>query len=198
MKENNWKTEKNVGANSCNSGDGTDHRIQSLMFMMKMIIIMASQSTMIYVYASDLMLKKADTSNRNKLCIRPTDVICKKMHLQWPKYTCWDVMFSLLVIQFRFIFSPLVRSAGECVLWICSQLVHGRQDTWERPNLALISWNALATRKFLALGLEPGSVLWLVWLYGLLDHISGQRATWHSCHLVHLSHEIFEPSGELT
>lgn len=159
---------------------------------------MASQSTLLYVYASDLVLKKAGASDRNKLCFRPTDVKYKKMHLQRPKYTRWDVMFLLLVIQFRFIFSQLVRSAGECILWICSQLMHGRQDAWERPNIALIRWNALEARKFLALGLEPGSMFWLLWLYGLLDHISGQRATWHSCHLVHLSHERFEPSGELT
>jgi len=36
--ESNWKTEKNVGESTCNSGDGTDQRVQSLMFMMMMII----------------------------------------------------------------------------------------------------------------------------------------------------------------
>jgi hypothetical protein len=29
---------RNVGGSSCNSGDGTDQRVQSLMFMMMMII----------------------------------------------------------------------------------------------------------------------------------------------------------------
>jgi hypothetical protein len=40
-KENNWKTEKkNVDGCSCNSGDRTDQRVQSLMFMMMMMITM--------------------------------------------------------------------------------------------------------------------------------------------------------------
>jgi hypothetical protein len=30
--------QRNVGESSCNSGDGTDQRVQSFMFMMKMII----------------------------------------------------------------------------------------------------------------------------------------------------------------
>jgi len=32
-KENNWKTEETLGESSYNSGDGTDQRVQSLMFM---------------------------------------------------------------------------------------------------------------------------------------------------------------------
>jgi len=39
-KENNCKTEKNVGESSCNSGDGTDQTVQSLMFMMMMMMMM--------------------------------------------------------------------------------------------------------------------------------------------------------------
>jgi len=35
---------RSVGASSCNSGDGTDHRVQSLMFIMMMMMMM-----MIYV-----------------------------------------------------------------------------------------------------------------------------------------------------
>ena len=31
---------RSVGANSCNSGDGTDQRFQSLMFMMMMMMMM--------------------------------------------------------------------------------------------------------------------------------------------------------------
>jgi len=31
---------RNVGENSCNSGDGTDQRVQSLMFMMMMMMMM--------------------------------------------------------------------------------------------------------------------------------------------------------------
>jgi hypothetical protein len=30
---------RNVGENSCNSGDGTDQRVQSLMFMMMMMMM---------------------------------------------------------------------------------------------------------------------------------------------------------------
>ena len=49
---------------------------------------MASKSTMLYIDAPDLMLKKAGAGNRNKIFFRPTDVIYKKLHLQRPKYTC--------------------------------------------------------------------------------------------------------------
>jgi len=49
---------------------------------------MASQSTMFYVDAPDLMLKKVGASNPNKLCFRSTDVIYKTLLLQRPKYTC--------------------------------------------------------------------------------------------------------------
>ena len=49
---------------------------------------MSSQSTMLYVDAPDLMLKKVGASNPNKFCFRPTDVIYEKLHLQRPKYTC--------------------------------------------------------------------------------------------------------------
>jgi len=35
-KKNNWKIEKNFGESSCDFGDGTDQRVQSLMFMMMM------------------------------------------------------------------------------------------------------------------------------------------------------------------
>jgi hypothetical protein len=41
-KENNWKTEKNVDESSYNSGNGTDQRVQSLMFMMMMMMNNAS------------------------------------------------------------------------------------------------------------------------------------------------------------
>jgi len=36
---------RNVGESSCNSGDGTDQRVQSLMFMMMMIVSMMHGST---------------------------------------------------------------------------------------------------------------------------------------------------------
>jgi len=32
--------QRNVGESSCNSGDGTDHRLQSLMFMMMMMMML--------------------------------------------------------------------------------------------------------------------------------------------------------------
>jgi len=35
--EEQWENRRNVGENSCNSGDGTDQRVQSLMFMMMMM-----------------------------------------------------------------------------------------------------------------------------------------------------------------
>jgi hypothetical protein len=37
-KENNWKTGETLGESSYNSGDGTDQRVQSLMFLMMMMI----------------------------------------------------------------------------------------------------------------------------------------------------------------
>jgi hypothetical protein len=38
MEEEQLEDPRNVGENSCNSGDGTDQWIQSLMFMMMMMI----------------------------------------------------------------------------------------------------------------------------------------------------------------
>jgi len=40
-KENNWKTEETLVESSCNFGDGTDQRVQSLLFMMMMMMTMS-------------------------------------------------------------------------------------------------------------------------------------------------------------
>ena len=45
-KENNWKTEE---AFSCNCGDGTDQRAQSLMFMMMMMMMIMMMTYSIWV-----------------------------------------------------------------------------------------------------------------------------------------------------
>jgi hypothetical protein len=40
MEEEHLEDRRNVGENSCNSGDGTDQRVQSLMFMLVMMMMM--------------------------------------------------------------------------------------------------------------------------------------------------------------
>ena len=59
---------------------------------------MASQSTMLYVDAPDLMLKKAVVGNQNKFCFRPTDVKHKKLQFERPQHTYGDVVLLLFVI----------------------------------------------------------------------------------------------------
>ena len=43
---------RSVGASSCNSGDGTDQRVQSLMFMM-----MITEQLLIFIFLSYQMLR---------------------------------------------------------------------------------------------------------------------------------------------
>ena len=50
---------RNVGESSYNSGDGTDQRVQSLMFMMMMMIIRALMIYTIQCYLDD-RIKKDD------------------------------------------------------------------------------------------------------------------------------------------
>jgi hypothetical protein len=45
---------RNVGENSCNSGDGTDQRVQSLMFMMMMMALYSKKTFIFFQYLTTL------------------------------------------------------------------------------------------------------------------------------------------------
>jgi hypothetical protein len=112
-----------------------------------------------------MMLKKATARNRKKLLFFrltvATLVICTngvapttaKIHLLTLCICCCNLICCcfLAVGQVR----------KWMIFWICSQPMRGRQYSWETRDSMVTRYNALKIRKFLALGLEPGSVLQL-------------------------------------
>jgi len=57
-KENSWKTEEAFGVSSCNCGDGTDQRVQSLMFMMVMKLTVCKWILFLLIINYHLMCQK--------------------------------------------------------------------------------------------------------------------------------------------
>ena len=56
---------RNVGENSCNSGDGTDQRVQSLMFMMMIMMMMMIMIMIMMVMTHSVKMRMPDSGEKN-------------------------------------------------------------------------------------------------------------------------------------
>jgi hypothetical protein len=101
-KEINLKTEDNVGESSCNCGDGTDQRVQSLRLMMMMMMMMMTIQQLyvchlprpVRCYIHLYFLKKYKCSLHTNMVDNTTFYILHtKIHGNYPTLPHWENLF---------------------------------------------------------------------------------------------------------